>query len=336
MRQTPHSKQHYYTNTTKKTQPSMTDSAPTREMMITWFEENLPLLAEEKQGQIKAALDLGDALPDIAVSGIYDAAVAEAEGALAEFKAAKAIAEKEEEIFQKGLDKYEEWDDAQEWVVEKKGVKKKGQSEATTTYIIKDKRLACLLLSVIKDEKKEAKRLANPKKTKGGKKTSGTRRKAGDTDEWIKNTEEEAKAEYKTGKWACKTDIENQSLYKDNMKVYKVGVADPRDPNDGELTKDLTKYQFKAPVRTDAIQDEADNTRCRGAIGWKSGRYGCQFAADKGFKGAVMAQCSEKVKDGGMCSKCAKNGVDYFNKDNKYVKAGIAWCEAFGDEFVKI
>ena len=46
----------------------MTDTAPTREMMISWFEANLPLLAEEKQGQIQATLALGDALPDIARS----------------------------------------------------------------------------------------------------------------------------------------------------------------------------------------------------------------------------------------------------------------------------
>jgi len=320
----------------------MTDSAPTRAEMISWFEENLLLLSEEKQGQIQATLALGDALPDIAINGIYQTAKVEVAEAAAEFKAKKDAAARAEEIFQKGLDKYEEYDYEQEWVVEKKGMKKKDKETGEmvvqpSTYIIKDKRLACLLLSVIKHEKKEAERLANPKKNKVGKKTSGTRRKKGDTDEWIKNTEEEAKAEYKAGMWACKTDLENKSIYKDNMKVYKVGVADPRDPNDGELTKELTKYQYKAPVRTDSIQDEADKTRCRGAVGWKSGRYGCQFAADKGFKGAVMAQCSEKSVDGGMCAKCVKNkAADYFNKDNKYKKANLSWCEAFGDEFVKI
>jgi hypothetical protein len=310
-------------------------SATTRTEQVAWLEENLAHFPPEKQEQVKATLAI-EGIPDIVISSIYGALEEQMADIIKAAEEEKKIEEFAEQLFQETLDGYQEWEE-NPWMKEGKGKCKENGKMITTSYKISDKRIACLLLKVLKEEQAQAKRRAQPKKG-GGKKLSGTRerRKKGATDAWYLNTEEDAKGEYKKGMWACKTDIEAGSTYEDNMKVYEKGKDDPRPDKTGKLENDLTKYQYKAPVRSDTVYDAEDGGRCKGAVGWKAGRYGCKFAADKGFKGTVMAQCSSKAGGSGYCDKCGKTSIDFFSKSNRYIKADIPWCEAFDGEFIQI
>lgn len=313
-------------------------SVTTRTEQVAWLEENLAHFPPEKQEQVKATLAI-EGIPDIVISSLYGALVEQMADIIKAAEEEKKIEELAEQLFQETLDGYKEWD-KNNWIEQKVmsvKTKENGETKKIPYWKITDKRVACLLLKVLKEEQEEAKRRAQPKKGKGGgKKLSGTRRKKGETDAWYLNTEEDAKGEYKKGMWACKTDIEAGSTYEDNMKVYKKDTDDPRPDNTGKLEKDLTKYQYKAPVRSDPVYDADNENRCKGAVGWKAGRYGCKFAADMGFKGTVMAQCSSKAGATGYCSKCAKTSINFFSRSNKYIKADIPWCEAFDGEFIQI
>ena len=300
--------------------------------------ENLEIMTKEDKEQIETTLAMGDAIPDLVISCIYKGVVPQVQEALKAKGDKDKITDKAKELFVKAMtqsdedcaDKYFkadfEDDDGRDVIQLKDcdGVK----AEDIARYL-------STCMSAVKAKcQKDAEALFNPPKKKGGaKKTSGTRRKAGDADEWFKNTVEEAQAEYKKGVWASAQDIEEKTTYKEQMKIYKEGDKDPRGGGDEgkTLVKDLVKYQYKAVIRTDNIQDKDDATRCRGAVSYKAGRYGSAYASKKGFKGAVMASCSAKAKAGGFCDKCAINKLDYFNPDNKYTKAKIAWCEAWVD-----
>lgn len=215
----------------------------------------------------------------------------------------------------------------------------KGGGETRILYKLKDNANINMVVSLLMKARKtideQAEAMVLPKKVRrraGG--AEGVRRIKGSTEAWYKNKVEDGEAEYKVGMYACKTDIRSKNTYEDNMKIYTVGEKDPRNPTE-ILENELTKYQYKGVVRDDPIQDEENTTRCRGAVAWKAGRMGCEYAKKKGFKGTVMAQCSEQTQDD-FCSKCAKKKTDYFDKNNKYKKANLPWCEAWGDELVEI
>tara|TARA_R110002096_G_scaffold54433_1_gene140362 strand:- start:41 stop:1012 length:972 start_codon:yes stop_codon:yes gene_type:complete len=316
----------------------MTSTLTTRAEQITFLTDNLGLMSDADKGQIEATLALGDSLPDIVIKSLYDGVMPQLEAAL-KGKADKVkVADKAKELFVEAFE-----DTPVDTTLVQSGFVKLVGPDNTIQLIdyegVSAGQLVGYIQKVLKELKEkcqvEAQTLINPPVKVPKKKTSGgARRKAGEADEWVINTVEKAQAQYKTGVWASKADIEQKTTFKEQMKTYGVGDADPRDAS-RTLDKDLVKYQYKAIIRADNIQDEEDSTtRCRGAVSFKAARYGSAYATNKGFKGGVMAQCSAtgNTGGGGYCVKCAVKKTDYFNTENKYKKADISWCEAWVDE----
>ena len=307
----------------------MSSTAPTRAEQVAWLKDNLPLFPKTVKEQITKTLALGDALPDIAISGIYDANQATVKEALDKKNQKIKIRERANELWQEAIaaKEQEETEEYFETDISEDGEERLYLRDEDNAGFI-----AWCLDNLFEEKEKLAKEeLAPVIKKKTGKKNSGTRRQAGEADEWFINTEEDAKADYKEGVWATDADIKKKSVYRDQMKKYNIGDNDPRPDKTGKLEKPLVKFQYKACVRTDNIQDE-DEFRCKGAVAWKAGRYGCAYAGEKGFKGSVMAQCSETTTANGWCAKCAKKKVNYYDKENLYKKSKIIWSEAWSGE----
>lgn len=315
----------------------MTDRAD----QIKIMEDNLHLLDDDLKGQIEATLKLaetlGDQLPDLVISATYEQVAPVLTAAMKEIKSERLIKDKAKELFVAG---FEDTPDDIKLIQTQfvKLIKEDGTIQLIDYEGVSAGQLVGYLHKMLKELKDkclvEAETLINPPTVKVPKKktSGGTRRKAGEADEWFKNTVEDAQAQYKAGVWASALDIEAKTTFKEQMNIYKAGATDPRDDT-RTLDKDLVKYQYKAVTRSDNIQDEEDSNRCRGAVTFKAARYGSAYAAKKNFKGAVMAQCSATGKDG-YCAKCAVKKVDYFNTDNKYKKADISWSQAWVDEGV--
>ena len=296
------------------------------------------VLGGEVKDTIEKTLALGDALPDMVLTSLLDTHKKQ----VADKEASISLDEKIDDLADKLFEKQVEDADVEEDTIADYFKEKLIKSKPSGVWMLRDKTQMKLMVKLMEDARggarAEAEKQLKPKKKTTKKKGSGTRRVKGETDAWFKNEKEDGEKEYVKGKYACKTDLDALTTYEDNMKVYEVGTNDPRPDKEGELTKDLTKYQFKGVVRDDPIQEEGlARVRCRGAVAWKAGRMGCAFAMENGFKGSVMAQCSEKdTSIDGYCKKCAGKKLDYYDKDNKYKKANIPWCEAFKGECVKI
>lgn len=304
--------------------------------------EAATLIGGDTSGEIEKLLALGEAVPVSVLKVQLDALQPQIDELKAKADAQEKITEKADELWGDWLD---DFDDPTEDEINKYFALRKVQDKQTKQikkeYKLRDASYLAVILRMLGDKRAEVEAAAEAailpkKKSKSKGKVSGTRRAKGETDAWYKNAEADGKADYKKGMYACKSDIADKTIYEDNMKVFKVGEADPRNPAK-TLTKDLTKYQYKGVVRDDPIQDEGNTNRCRGAVAWKAGRMGCKFAYNNGFKGSVMAQCSALNNGkGDFCEKCSTKQIDYFDKERKYTKANLPWCEAFGDECVKI
>lgn len=301
----------------------------------TRLTEAADLLGGKVAEDIGAVLALGEAVP----IAMLEVQLKSIQPEIDEMEQRKSVQDKIDEKADELWDDYvKKFDDVSEEQIKKYFYTQNVKGERK--YRLKDnanlKLAVSLLMKAREGIDEQAEAMVLPKKVRrraGG--ADGVRRPKGSTEAWYKNTIEDGEAEYKVGMYACQTDIANKQTYEDNMKIYKVGEKDPRNPTE-ILANDLTKYQYKGVVREDPIQDEENQHRCRGAVAWKAGRMGCEYAKQKGFKGSVMAQCSEQLAVAGFCSKCEKKKIDYFDKNNKYKKANLPWCEAFGDELVEI
>ena len=126
----------------------------------------------------------------------------------------------------------------------------------TQRWVLKDDANLTICANSIRAVKSQALWLAEKPAVK---KTTRKRRSDSESvDEWVINTEADAKAQYKSGMYASKIDFDKKAIYKEQMKVYRSGEADPRKPKD-TLEKDLVKYQFKAVVRSEPICDSEDD-----------------------------------------------------------------------------
>lgn len=311
-------------------------SLTVRAEQVAWLEANLPL-DEKEQGQITQTLAMGDALPDVVITSLYQGQVkAQADR--------QAEADKQAEIKKKALELEQHvlthplTIGVEGWFGEEEGDKVikqyfvKVSVGKSVKWAIRDEANLTMAANAIRAVKAQAQLLA--KKQAEGKPVKGSRkrRSASDkVDEWVINTEDDAKAQYKAGLYASKYDLENKAIYKEQMKTYKAGVDDPRPDQTGKLTTDLVKYQYKAVVRADELYNAEDDKRCAGAVAWKGGRYGSLWAAKKGFKGSVMSQCSKQVSDGvDFCAGCSGKKLDFF--EGKYKKSNIKWVDGFDDE----
>ena len=313
-------------------------SLETRKEQIEWLEANTDHLTEQQQEQLNATLAMGDALADIVIAALYSTQVkvvaefmAEAER-LAKIKADAVACEVLAML--KPLTIGFDGDDGE---VNQENIKKyftKIRTGKVYKWVLKDEanlKIAANAISAVKGQalylaNQVADNKANHKKS-GGKK----RRSSGDeVEEWVLNTEDDARAQYKSGMYASKYDLQQKAIYKEQMKVWNKGTTDPRDKSK-TLEKDLVKFQYKAVVRTDPIAD-AEADRCCGAVAWKAGRYGSEWASKKGFKGSVMSQCSKQVKGGGFCAGCKGKGIDFFADDSKYKKSGISYSMGYSGD----
>jgi hypothetical protein len=310
----------------KSKQTDQRISMSRRAGQVAWLEANLEQFDKQIQGSITSTLELGDAIPDLVINSLYDQQfkahaniLAEAErqekikaeairleGVVMKLPITIGIAEDSEQLTKKYFTKI-----------------KVGKQQR---WVLKDDANLTICANSISAVKSRAIWMAEkPKSTK----TTRKRRSASDkVDEWVINTEGEAKAQYKSGLYASKIDLEKKSVYKEQMKVYRAGESDPRKPGD-TLENDLVKYQFKAVVRSEPIFDGEDKKRCVGAVAWKGGRYGSEWASYKGFKGSVMSQCSKFRQAGDYCDGCSKKQINFFDTKNRYKKANISYWEAF-------
>jgi hypothetical protein len=316
-----------------------------RAEMEAQLTEHRGVFTEAEVEQIDAVIKQDPPYPDFVFNPFYE----QMEGKIAEAIAAKEKAGKLDALTEERFATYIAAEEGcggeggkTEDYFKKRKVKNPKTNEVSSTFTLKDNNLLPAILHLLSAKKDEIRKAVeaelNPPVNKvGKKKNSGTRRgKDADVDMWFKNTEEDALKDYdKAGNWTTVKDFDDKTVIKEQMKKYNVGDNDPRDGADGVLTKTLVKYQYKAVVRGDKFADATDETRCCGAVGWKTGIYGSKYAEDLGFKGAIKNQCvSKRAGDTRFCGKCK---VDYFDTANKYGKDGAigAWCKKFGDDVIK-
>jgi hypothetical protein len=319
--------------------PTLTSmSLETRKEQIEWLEANTDHLTEQQQEQLNATLAMGDALADIVIAALYSTQVKVEAEFMAECEKQLAIKQAAIECellaMNKPLTIAPRGGGTLSTDENIKKYFKQIKSGKQVVWALKDGanlKIAANAIAAVKGEALSlAKQLADNKanhKKSGGKK----RRSSGDeVEEWVLNTEDDARAQYKSGMYASKYDLQQKAIYKEQMKVWNKGTTDPRDKSK-TLEKDLVKFQYKAVVRTDPIAD-AEADRCCGAVAWKAGRYGSEWASKKGFKGSVMSQCSKQVKGGGFCAGCKGKGIDFFADDSKYKKSGISYSMGYSGD----
>ena len=310
-------------------------SLETRAEQVAWLKENLEQFDDKIQGQITSTLELGDAIPDLVINSLYSQQVKahadiQAEAERQEKIKADAVA-CEVAVMNKPLTIGFDGDDGEVNLANIKAYFTKVKSGKVYKWVLKDDANLGICANAIASVKGAALKLAQDKADgKGVKKPTRKRRSASDSiEEWVINTEDDARKQYAFGMYASKYDLERKSIYKEQMKIFHAGETDPRDKSK-TLEKDLVKYQYKAVVRTDPIFDCDDAKRCIGAVAWKAGRYGSEWASYQGFKGSVMSQCS-KVRAAGSdyCAGCKSKGMNFFDEGQKYKKANISYYNGF-------